>query len=119
VNTILQPARAVVFVKKVGGDDAIRPEMPKILTKLTQGGQHTQGLSIADDHQGTLAVLCCVCQCSARRILVLPRSDRRRRTFGKMVHRSKAMRKMNVRTLPELGRMAEKLQLVSEKPQHS
>jgi FixJ family two-component response regulator len=35
------------------------------------------------------------------------------------VHRSKAMRKMNVRTLPELGRLAEKLQLVAEKPQHS
>jgi FixJ family two-component response regulator len=34
------------------------------------------------------------------------------------VHRSKAMRKMNVRTLPELGRLAEKLQLVPEKPQH-
>ena len=35
------------------------------------------------------------------------------------VHRSNAMRKMNVRTLPELGRLAEKLQLVAEKPQHS
>ena len=35
------------------------------------------------------------------------------------VHRSRAMRKMNARSLPELGRMAEKLQLVLEKPQHS
>src|SRR6202051_2667033 len=35
------------------------------------------------------------------------------------VHRSRAMRKMNARSLPELGRMAEKLQLVPEKPQHS
>jgi FixJ family two-component response regulator len=35
------------------------------------------------------------------------------------VHRSKAMRKMNIRTLPELGRLAEKLQLVPEKPQYS
>ncbi len=35
------------------------------------------------------------------------------------VHRSKAMRKMNVRTLPELGRLAEKLQLLAEKPLHS
>jgi FixJ family two-component response regulator len=35
------------------------------------------------------------------------------------VHRSNAMRKMNVRTLPELGRLAEKLQLVAKKPQHS
>jgi FixJ family two-component response regulator len=35
------------------------------------------------------------------------------------VHRSNAMRKMNLRTLPELGRLAEKLQLVAEKPQHS
>jgi FixJ family two-component response regulator len=34
------------------------------------------------------------------------------------VHRSNAMRKMNVRTLPELGRLAEKLQLVAKKPQH-
>jgi hypothetical protein len=51
VNTILQPARALVFVKKVGGDDAIRPEMPKILTKFTQGCQHAHGLSIADDYQ--------------------------------------------------------------------
>ena len=34
------------------------------------------------------------------------------------VHRSKAMRKMNVRTLPELGRLAERFQLVAEKPQH-
>jgi FixJ family two-component response regulator len=34
------------------------------------------------------------------------------------VHRSKAMRKMNIRTLPELGRLAEKLQLVPEKPQY-
>src|ERR1700683_2942031 len=35
------------------------------------------------------------------------------------VHRSRAMRKMNARSLPELGRMAEKLQLVPEKSQHS
>jgi FixJ family two-component response regulator len=35
------------------------------------------------------------------------------------VHRSRAMRKMNARSLPELGRMAEKLQLVLEKRQHS
>jgi FixJ family two-component response regulator len=35
------------------------------------------------------------------------------------VHRSHAMRKMNARSLPELGRMADKLKLVSEKPQHS
>src|ERR1700679_3063485 len=35
------------------------------------------------------------------------------------VHRSKAMRKMNARSLPELGRMADRLNLVSEKtPQH-
>ena len=34
------------------------------------------------------------------------------------VHRSRAMRKMNARSLPELGRMADKLQLVVEKPQH-
>ena len=35
------------------------------------------------------------------------------------VHRSRAMRKMNAHSLPELGRMADRLQLVSEKPQHS
>jgi FixJ family two-component response regulator len=35
------------------------------------------------------------------------------------VHRSRAMRKMNARSLPELGRMADKLQLALEKPQHS
>jgi FixJ family two-component response regulator len=35
------------------------------------------------------------------------------------VHRSRAMRKMNVRSLPELGRIADRLKLVSEKPQHS
>jgi FixJ family two-component response regulator len=35
------------------------------------------------------------------------------------VHRSNAMRKMKVRTLPELGRLAEKLKLVPEKAQHS
>src|ERR1700757_4653088 len=35
------------------------------------------------------------------------------------VHRSRAMRKMNARSLPELGRMADKLELVPEKPQHS
>ena len=35
------------------------------------------------------------------------------------VHRSRAMRKMNARSLPELGRMVDKLQLVLEKPQHS
>ena len=34
------------------------------------------------------------------------------------VHRSRAMRKMNARSLPELGRMADKLHLVPEKPQH-
>src|ERR1700722_10216421 len=33
------------------------------------------------------------------------------------VHRSRAMRKMNARSLPELGRMADKLELMSEKPQ--
>ena len=32
------------------------------------------------------------------------------------VHRSRAMRKMKARSLPELGRMADKLQLVLEKP---
>jgi FixJ family two-component response regulator len=35
------------------------------------------------------------------------------------VHRSRAMRKMNARSLPELGRMADKLKLVPEEPQHS
>jgi Bacterial regulatory proteins, luxR family len=35
------------------------------------------------------------------------------------VHRSRLMQKMNARSLPELSRMAEKLKLVSEKPQHS
>src|SRR6202162_5004952 len=34
------------------------------------------------------------------------------------VHRSRAMRKMKVRSLPELGRIADRLKLVSEKPQH-
>ena len=33
------------------------------------------------------------------------------------VHRSRAMRKMNTRSLPELGRMADKLKLVREEPQ--
>ena len=32
------------------------------------------------------------------------------------VHRSRAMRKMNARSLPELGRMADKLQLAIERP---
>jgi FixJ family two-component response regulator len=35
------------------------------------------------------------------------------------VHRSRAMRKMNARSLPELGRIADKLPLVVERPQHS
>jgi FixJ family two-component response regulator len=35
------------------------------------------------------------------------------------VHRSRAMRKMNARSLPEFGRMADKLKLVPEEPQHS
>jgi FixJ family two-component response regulator len=34
------------------------------------------------------------------------------------VHRSRAMRKMNARSLPELGRMADKLNLVSDEPHH-
>jgi FixJ family two-component response regulator len=33
------------------------------------------------------------------------------------VHRSRAMRKMNARSLPELGRMADKLQLVPDRPE--
>jgi FixJ family two-component response regulator len=33
------------------------------------------------------------------------------------VHRSRAMRKMNARSLPELGRMADKLQLVADRPE--
>jgi FixJ family two-component response regulator len=35
------------------------------------------------------------------------------------VHRSRAMQKMKARSLPELGRMADKLKLVSDEPQHS
>ena len=35
------------------------------------------------------------------------------------VHRSRAMRKMKARSLPELGRMVDKLKLAPEKPQHS
>ena len=35
------------------------------------------------------------------------------------VHRSRAMRKMDARSLPELGRMADKLQLPLERPRHS
>jgi FixJ family two-component response regulator len=35
------------------------------------------------------------------------------------VHRSRAMRKLNAHSLPELGRIADKLKLVPEKPQHS
>jgi FixJ family two-component response regulator len=34
------------------------------------------------------------------------------------VHRSRAMQKMNARSLPELGRIVDKLKLVPEKPQH-
>jgi len=33
------------------------------------------------------------------------------------VHRSRAMQKMKAGSLPELGRMAERLNLVSDKPQ--
>ena len=35
------------------------------------------------------------------------------------VHRSRAMQKMNTRSLPDLGRMADKLKLVSDEPQRS
>jgi len=35
------------------------------------------------------------------------------------VHRSRLMQKMKARSLPELGRMADKLKLAPEKPQHS
>jgi len=35
------------------------------------------------------------------------------------VHRSRAMRKMNLRSLPELGRLAAKLKLIPEEPQRS
>jgi RNA polymerase sigma factor (sigma-70 family) len=35
------------------------------------------------------------------------------------VHRSRAMRKMKLRSLPELGRIVDQLKLVPEKPQHS
>jgi FixJ family two-component response regulator len=35
------------------------------------------------------------------------------------VHRSRAMHKMKARSLPELGRMADKLKLVTEEPQRS
>jgi FixJ family two-component response regulator len=35
------------------------------------------------------------------------------------VHRSRLMHKMKARSLPELSRMADKLKLVSEEPQHS
>src|SRR6266851_914113 len=35
------------------------------------------------------------------------------------VHRSRAMRKMKARSLPELGRMIDKLKLVTEEPQRS
>jgi RNA polymerase sigma factor (sigma-70 family) len=35
------------------------------------------------------------------------------------VHRSRAMHKMRARSLPELGRMADKLDLISDEPQHS
>jgi FixJ family two-component response regulator len=35
------------------------------------------------------------------------------------VHRSRAMQKMKAGSLPELGRMADKLKLVPDKPQHS
>jgi FixJ family two-component response regulator len=36
-----------------------------------------------------------------------------------MVHRSRAMRKMEARSLPELGRIADKLKLVLEEPRGS
>jgi FixJ family two-component response regulator len=35
------------------------------------------------------------------------------------VHRSRAMRKLNVRSLPDLGRLVDRLKLVSEKPERS
>jgi FixJ family two-component response regulator len=35
------------------------------------------------------------------------------------VHRSRAMQKMNAGSLPELGRMADRLKLVPDKPQRS
>src|SRR5262249_41748731 len=52
-------ASAMAFVKKFGFNNAICPEMPKILAKLTPGGQETYGLGIANDHRpdSALAVL--------------------------------------------------------------
>ena len=40
---------AIVLVKKFGGNDAVCPEMPKVLTQLAPGDQQTHGLGITDD----------------------------------------------------------------------
>jgi len=38
-----------VLVKKFGGNDAVCPEMPKVLTQLAPGDQQTHGLGITED----------------------------------------------------------------------
>jgi hypothetical protein len=40
---------AAVLVKKVGGDDAICPEMPKLLTRFAPGRQQPRRLRITDE----------------------------------------------------------------------
>jgi FixJ family two-component response regulator len=41
------------------------------------------------------------------------------RSHGVKVHRSRATQKMKARSFPELGRIADKLKLVPDKPQRS
>lgn len=40
---------AVTLFKKVGGDDAIRPDVPELPPQFAPGGDEAHGLGIADD----------------------------------------------------------------------
>ena len=44
-------ATAVPIIEKFCGEDAIRPEMAKLLTELAPGHQQAHGLGITDDHR--------------------------------------------------------------------
>jgi len=44
-------AAAVTLVRKAGGDDAIRPDVPELPPQFAPGGHEAHGLGIADDRR--------------------------------------------------------------------
>jgi FixJ family two-component response regulator len=119
--TILRPSGAIEFLTKPFRDQELLDAIQLGLSRDRARRENEKALAGLSERFGSLSP-------REREIMVqVARGRLSKQIAGDIgiseatvkVHRSRAMRNMHARSLPELGRMVDKLKLVPEKPQHS